>query len=109
MEAMLVDLLSKFGFVEVVLTGLPHSAQVEIFANAKVIVGTSGAGITNHIFAPEGAHVIEFHPKDYSNRAHFFTTNLLDQTYQFIMCPRDQDGNLCVPREHLLRCIERVL
>lgn len=108
-EEKLVQRLVGLGFQEVVLTGKSHAEQVGLFASARIIVGASGSGITNHIFAPEGSHVIEFHPKAYTNRAHFFTTNLLDQTYQFVICDQDQIGDMTVPVDEALQCVERVL
>ena len=107
-ESDLIEKLQDIGFEIVTLTGMPHADQVELFTDAKIVMGVSGAGITNHIFAPEGAHVIEFHPSDYTNRAHFFTSNLLNQTYQFVICERDLSGNLCLPIDRILECIDRV-
>ncbi|KKL61067.1 hypothetical protein LCGC14_2199010 [marine sediment metagenome] len=103
------ECLTGLGFQKVVLSVEKHADQVELFTDARIIIGISGSGIVNHIFSPEGAHVIEFHPKDYTNRAYFFTTNLLHQTYQFVICDRDLQGNLKVPVDRVLRCVERVL
>jgi len=105
----LIEKLQDIGFEVVVLTGKSHEDQVELFVDAKIVMGVSGAGITNHIFAPEGAHVIEFHPSDYTNRAHFFTSNLLDQTYQFVICERDLSGNLHLPIDRILKCVDQVV
>ena len=107
-EDELIRKIREVGFEDVVLTGMPHEDQVELFVDAKIVMGIHGAGITNHIFAPEGAHVIEFHPYDYTNRVYFFTSNLLNQTYQFVICERDLSGNLCLPIDRILKCIERV-
>ena len=109
-EAKLIDLLcEKYGFESYQLDLLSHDTQVRLFSNAEIIVGVSGAGFTNHIFAPHSAHVIEFHPRNYTNRAHFFTSNILEQTYQFVIGDNDVDGNLRVSFEKVFECIERVL
>lgn len=103
------EYLTKLGFQKVVLSELDHADQVELFTDAKIIIGVAGSGITNHVFSPEEAHIIEFHPRNYTNRAYFFTTNLLHQTYQFVICDQDSEGNLNVPLDRVLQCVERVL
>ena len=108
-EAELFERLEGLGFVRVVLSRLSHAQQVGLFTSAKIIVGVQGAGMVNHIFAPEDAHVIELHPRSYTNRAHFFTTNALDQTYQFVICDEDLMGSLTAPISRVIRCVERVL
>jgi len=108
-EAEITQHLVSLGFEEVVLSEMLQADQVDLFTDARVIVGVSGSGITNHIFAPEGAHVIEFHPSNYTNRAHFFTTNLMEQTYQFVIGTPELEGGLYVPLERIKRALRRVM
>jgi len=42
-------------------------SQAEIFKNAKFLVGSHGAGLTNLIFMKPGSHVIEFFFDNYAN------------------------------------------
>ena len=58
-EDEVVDFLKSQGFEVVVAGKLPLSRQIAAFANAKVIVGPHGAGLSNMVFAPPGAKVIE--------------------------------------------------
>ena len=59
--------------------------QVKLFNDAEIICGSSGSGITNHIFAPRHATLVEMHPNSYVNRLHWFSSNLLGQNYGFII------------------------
>jgi O-antigen biosynthesis protein WbqL len=47
----------EFGFTVLQPETLAWPLQVELFKNAKVIVGEFGSGMHNAIFAGEGAHV----------------------------------------------------
>jgi capsular polysaccharide biosynthesis protein len=58
-EAELVPALRKLGFEVVVPGRLSFEQQVAAFAGASVIVGPHGAGLTNMVFAPPGARVVE--------------------------------------------------
>ena len=108
-EPEVIAFLSTLGFETVILSELTHAEQVDLFTDARVIVGVSGAGITNHIFAPPGAHIIEIHPSTYTNRAYFFTTNILEQSYQFVIGVSNGGGDLHVPLDALNKALRRVL
>ena len=108
-EEDLLACLNRYGFERVVLSDMSHFEQVCLFAGAEIILGVSGAGIVNHIFASEGSHVIELHPEGYTNRTHFFTSSLLGQSYQFVICDDDDTGNLIAPIDRVINCVERVL
>ena len=51
--------LTKLGFEIVTLTGMPVRDQIALFSGARCIVGPHGAGLTNVMFAPPGAIVVE--------------------------------------------------
>ena len=58
-EDAVIRLLAAEGF-EVVLPGsLTFAEQVITFGNAEVIVGPHGAGLTNMVFAPPGATIVD--------------------------------------------------
>jgi capsular polysaccharide biosynthesis protein len=62
-EAELAARLRQAGFEEVVASELSVADQVELFRNASHVVGMHGAGFTNIVFCPPGAHILEFfHP-----------------------------------------------
>lgn len=51
--------LTKLGFRIVMLTGMAVRDQIALFSRARCIVGPHGAGLTNVMFAPPGATVVE--------------------------------------------------
>ena len=51
------------GFEIVSLSNVPFLQQVEMFSEAKIIVGPHGAGFTNAVFCEPGAVLIEFLPQ----------------------------------------------
>jgi capsular polysaccharide biosynthesis protein len=62
-DAELTDLLERLGFETVVLEGRGVAAQAALFADAQIVVGPHGAGMTNAVFCPPGAALIEFTPR----------------------------------------------
>jgi capsular polysaccharide biosynthesis protein len=84
-EGEVLDLLESYNF-EVITPGkLSLREQIRLFNEAGIICGTGGSGMTNHIFAPICATLIEIQPDSYINRAHWFSSNLLGQNYVFVI------------------------
>ncbi len=64
-EEKVMELLSPFGFVPVLLESMTFKEQVTLFASAKVIVAPHGSGLTNIIFCSPGTKVIELTSPNY--------------------------------------------
>jgi len=64
--------LEKRGFVFVRPELLDHNSQVELFANASVIIATHGAGLSNLAFCQPGTKVLELFNNTLSTHA-FYT------------------------------------
>jgi hypothetical protein len=60
-EAAVEEQVRGLGFEVVVPEGLSVSEQVDLFGQAAIIVGASGAAMTNMLFAPAGARVVVFY------------------------------------------------
>jgi hypothetical protein len=58
-EAELEQALRPLGFTTFVAGEAPVTEQIQVFSRARVIVGAHGAGLTNLLFAPPGAFVLE--------------------------------------------------
>ena len=84
-EREVVEFLQTYNFEFIMPGKLPFSEQIRIFSDAEIICGSSGSGITNHIFAPKSATLIEIQPDTYVNRAHWFSSNVLGQKYMFVI------------------------
>jgi hypothetical protein len=64
-EDKLFDLLTKYQFTIVDLENKSIFDQIHLFANAEVIVGPHGAGLTNLVFSKPGTKVLEIFPPQY--------------------------------------------
>jgi len=64
--------LVEQGFLCLQLEKLPINRQIEYFANANIVVGSHGAGLTNIMFAPVSCRVIEiFHSAEFQHLCHY--------------------------------------
>lgn len=88
-EGELVQRLRGLGGVEVVeLEKFSFLDQVGLFANASMVLGAHGAGLTNQIWMPSGSEVVELADRDYLNPVFETLATLLGHRHQIIF----QDG-----------------
>lgn len=71
-EDEIITLLQRYGFESVELSTYNFADKVRLFAEADVVVGLSGAGLTNVMFCPRGSTLIEFQPSTLAS--YMFTT-----------------------------------
>jgi tetratricopeptide (TPR) repeat protein len=64
-EEQVIEILSRFGFVSVLLESMTLQEQIALFSRAKVIVAPHGSGLTNIIFCESGTKVIELVSPNY--------------------------------------------
>lgn len=85
-EAALLAALTPYD-VEVIDPGqLPVAEQIRLFAEAEVVVGTHGAGLTNIAFCPPGATVVELFAPDYVNPCYFnLATTVEGLAYRYVV------------------------
>jgi len=63
-EDAIMNRLTALGFERLVLAEMPVPKIVSAFANAEIILSPHGSGLTNILFSPPGAQVIEIdHPR----------------------------------------------
>lgn len=86
-EAEIIARLQDFGFEALTLTGMTLAEQIRRFARAEMVVGPHGSGLTNLLFAPPGATVIELMPDDQVNHCFWLMANGLDIRYAFLSGP----------------------
>ena len=77
-EKSLIENLLQRGFEVIELEGLQLMQQIEIFYQAKLIIGTHGAGFTNLIFASNDLVFLEIFSKKYGSKDFIRIANLLD-------------------------------
>jgi capsular polysaccharide biosynthesis protein len=98
--------LERLGFMTVRLEDLPLLEQARLFANAEFIVATHGAGLSNLIFTPPSARVIELTPDSEMRPFFWFLSQKLCQEYGMLPCPTEGgqfNGNLQVDVTKMMR------
>ncbi len=70
-ESELMGVLGPAGYERVTLAGRSLAEQVALFSRATHIVGAHGAGLTNIVFAPHGARLLEIFPASYGTPAYW--------------------------------------
>ena len=97
-EILNVDIIEQYfkdiGYVVLDLNDISFFDQMQIFGNAKKIVGPSGAGFTNLIFAKEGTVVVEINPDIESHLTEIFKQMAESYNLNFnrINLPKVLDG-----------------
>lgn len=95
-EEALAARLLPFGFQIVRPGRLSFSEQVNLFAQARLIVSPHGSALMNLIFAPAGCGVVDLMPWVWKNKATLLwahrLTNILQQRYAVIMAGPAEPG-----------------
>lgn len=86
-EDALIQVLQQRGF-EIVCPGdLSVADQIELFRQAAVVVAPHGAGLTNMVFAPPGAVLIELFGDNYINGCFWALANVCGHRHAFLTGP----------------------
>ena len=82
----LQPVLNENGFLIVYLEDLSIPEQINLFANAKIIIAIHGAGLTNIIFTLENDPLIlEIFPSDFVPTHYFWLANAFSLNYKAFM------------------------
>jgi capsular polysaccharide biosynthesis protein len=81
-ENEIMPMLSGHGFEAVPPGRLSFRDQVALFGEADVVIGPHGAGLTNILFAPHTAKVLEIFPANKLKNTYFLLATSLGQTYR---------------------------
>lgn len=85
-EAAVLEALAPFGFETVDPGSLSVAEQIRRFAEAELVVGPHGAGLTNIAFCPPGAAVLELFPPAYVNPCYFaLATTVPGLRYRYLV------------------------
>jgi capsular polysaccharide biosynthesis protein len=102
--------LERRGFQTVALESLPVAEQIELFYDARLVVGAHGAGLTNLLFAA-GAGVVELHPASRLFPHYYFLCKAMRHEYRYLCgtaAGRNSDFSVDPDRvERLLDALER--
>ncbi len=80
-----VRVLERAGFEQVRLETMSVAEQASTLAAAEAVVAPHGAGLTNLVFCPPGARVIEIFSPAFVNVLYWGLSRLVDLDYQYVM------------------------
>lgn len=83
-EDSLFEALEPMGFERIAPETLPFEEQVRTFASAEIVVGASGAALTNLLFCSPGATVIETCPTEVHRHFWILLARQMGLNYHFI-------------------------
>jgi hypothetical protein len=81
-----VSLLQSFGFKSYCLEDMTFNEQVTLFSKANFVIGPHGAGLTNIIWAQEGACIVELAPENLIKCDFFHLARALGFKYLILIC-----------------------
>ncbi|WP_123039507.1 glycosyltransferase family 61 protein [Cohnella candidum] len=87
-ERDVLDAIRDYGFRVVELEKLTFKEQVRIFASAKVILASHGAGLANLVFSRPGAKVIEMFPPSYVPNYFWHLSNQMGLDHYYLIGER---------------------
>ncbi len=108
-DMQIVALLNSLGFTAVRMDGLTVAEQAAMFAGVEVIIGVHGAALTNLIFAPKGAKVMELFPPGVQEPGMFTAATHSELDYWFVLGDSgrgDQGGDFTIPTEKLRAALQ---
>lgn len=85
-EDEVLDRLEPYGFEKYVLSERSMAEDIQLFANADVIVAPHGAGLTNVLYA-EDATVVELFRENHLQPVYFLLSKQLGLDYRYLLCP----------------------
>jgi capsular polysaccharide biosynthesis protein len=115
-EEEVIGVLREFDFEIVHAEDCSFEQQVRVAAGARYLVSNHGAGLTNMLFMPPGASVLELrHREDRVNNCYFTLASALDLNYLYQTCESENPGedphtaNLTVDPESLRENVKLLL
>lgn len=97
-EDEVIQFLRPWGFVTVQLETLSFGEQVALFAQAKVIMGAHGSGLTNILFCQPGTQVIEWMSPHYNRHYYWVISQYLGLEHYCLTA----EGFSCYPLRGLM-------
>ena len=112
-EDEVIELLNSYGFKVVDVMNLSFYEQVILFSSCKVLVSIHGAALTNAMFMPQGAKVLELYRNltaeaSWMNTCYYnlVTASSLDYYYQF--CKHGANAGTNLDKVNIVVDIEKL-
>jgi hypothetical protein len=84
-ESELEPVLGKYGFEMIETERLTLRQQVKLFAEASIVIGTHGAGLSNILFAPHECKVFELFAPTCIRWMYYHLASVLKQEYWYLV------------------------
>ncbi len=108
-EKKVVELLSAYGFKTVYFEELTLEQQVGMVSSAKYFISSHGANMTNLLFLPKGAKVLELIREDVPNFCYWQLASISGMDYYYQLCPIAAKDHLFVNLETLKQNLDLLL
>ncbi len=91
-EEPLIELLKAEGFTILYAELYDYLSQVKYFSNCKFLISLHGGGLTNELYVPPSASVLEIrHPKDHLNNCYYLLATALHLPYYYFLADTEND------------------
>lgn len=84
-EQEVMEVLNTYGFKTVHLEDIKVIEQIELFANAQMVVSVHGAGLTNILFCPANTKVLEIYSQYYYDSGYRLLAHALGFSYNYLV------------------------
>jgi hypothetical protein len=84
-EEEILQVLKNYNFEVVHCESMSFAEQIGLFSEAKVVLGSHGAGIYNQIFCRAGTTIIEIYNKDYWHHSSRIISSFMGHTHWHIL------------------------
>jgi hypothetical protein len=88
-EEEVMKVLEKFGFKKVIMEDYSYQQQIEISSQAKFLISSHGAGMTNIMFMEKNSYLLELATKPYPSKPvtdYFKLSSMLNINYLYQEC-----------------------
>lgn len=103
-EELIAECLSKEGFQSFVTSALSFRDQIAMIKDARVVLGTMGAAMTNVAFCKPGTQICLFGPASAREFFYWFLCNLKHLDYYEVRCPELGPGLGPLPWDRRISC-----
>lgn len=85
-ESEVINLINNYGFTAYHLEELSIIEQIYLFNKAECIISPHGAGLVNMVYCSKPFKVLELYPLNYHDSSFRILAQILDCTYDFLIC-----------------------
>lgn len=85
-EDELLPVLEKYGFKVVITGNIPFKEQIKLFKNAKAIITTHGAALTNLMFIEEGTRILELCSNELGRNLFTWIAQVRGGVHKYLIC-----------------------